>query len=382
MKTEKNRYNYDYKIDTNALYREFKIVAYDLRDSIVLINVDNSYIYEEIASENIKLVQSILDSSRSTGIGVHYSSNARKAGLSNNRFGIPIVSGELICIVRDIDNKKCMFLSFYFNKSKIERIKVLHSFEKNKIPFIVSSLPYSYFNDVHVIKNKAIKAQLLGLLHPCFFIGETLYISIQTQSEKYSALQISKLLKIASDMLNEFCILDVNNINTSISLMSPGNVLLFLESSIKFIEDNWQGILLLYIILFGGSYTNGEFSIEAPSIRNFMFHILNYKREKRMKDFEMAQKELEVKKLRLEVEKLEKQNQEKDESIEDCGNNYTQSLGETEDDDDIDTTINYINNAIQNINEVASEINITIPDNELVDLNEIMSILETPIDEQ
>lgn len=359
MKTENSKCNFDYQIDTDSLYKEFKIVRY-IRNQIVLINASNSYIYKEAANENVTLIQSILDSSK---IRSRYFSTSAIIARNNakNRFSIPIESGELLCIVRDSNDEKCTFLSLYFEHGKIERIKTIRSFNKENSPFIISSLPHSYFNDVHIISDTATKSQLIGLIHPCFFLDNTLYISIHTQSKKHSAVQISKLLRATSDLLNEFCILDVNDIQTCITLMSPGNVLFFLESAIEFIENNWQGVLLLYILLFGGTYTNGDFSIEAPSIRNFISHILNHKMNKKMKEFELTKKELELKKLKIEVDSLEKQIQAEDESI--------------------DTSMNLISDAVQTLTEVSSEIDIAIPDDEYIDLNEIMSILENPVED-
>lgn len=268
----------------------------------------------------------------------------------------------MLCIVKDSNDEKCIFLSLYFEDGKIERVKTIRSFDKVNSPFIISSLPHSYFNDVHIISDTAIKSHLLGLIHPCFFIDNTLYISIYTQSQKHSAVQIGKLLRATSDLLNEVCILDVEDIQTSITLMSPGNVLIFLESALEFIEDNWAGVLLLYIFLFGGTYTKGDFSIETPSIRNFISHIINHKMNKKMKELEFTKKELEVKKLKIEVSSLEKQIQAEEESI--------------------DTSMELISDAAQTLTEVASDINISITDNEYIDLNEIMSILENPVEDE
>lgn len=63
MKTENSKYNFDYQIDTDSLYKEFKIVRY-VHNHIVLINASNSYIYEEATNENVTLIQCILDSSK------------------------------------------------------------------------------------------------------------------------------------------------------------------------------------------------------------------------------------------------------------------------------------------------------------------------------
>ncbi len=373
MKNEKNLYYFE--INTTALSESFKCPQYEPKDPILFLELYIPSFYDSIVIDNdLSKMQEIINNSKYekkiASLTLIKTSRWKTLHSINSKRNFKVK--DFICLIKKSATFDYAFIELKLVGGLVKGIRTLCSFDKSNAPFVLKQLQRSFLTDFHFIDSESLKVQLYGLIYPCFVYGRGFYFSIFTQSHKHTAFQIGRLLSDISFILSELCDINEGDINVKVNLSSPGEIMFSIQSGLDFFKDNLESIVVLSLLIFGGSYTNGEKVYEIPSIKNLLSKLYSIKYDKKMKDLQLKEKELEIQEKELEIEEkkidLDKKR---------CEFNK-QASDEHIDILELEDSFNRVERTAASIFETASQIDVAIPNDDFIDINEIMEILNTP----
>lgn len=375
MKIDKN--NYYYGINTIALSEAFKFANYEINDPILFLELYLPSYYERIVNNNdISIMQELIDNSNCKGkIYSIKELTGAFAVETRNWSRHRLRSKKIICLIKKSDTLNYSFVEVELGVRKVKQIRTLCSFDKSNMPVILWGLPRSYHTDFHFINKNSFKVQLYGLIHFFFIFGNDIYFSAVTRSKRQSVFQIGSFLSNVSILFSELCDLNQDEINVKINISSPGGILFYIESGLSVLESHWESVLLINVLIFGGSYTNGDKVYELFSVKNLIAKIFNEKYNRKMREYQLKEREIDLQKKKLEVEEEMIRLEQKKRELQKQESDYNVDLFGLED------SVKKFESTLDSISETASQIDIAIPNDGLIDINEIMEILDTPCEE-
>lgn len=143
---------------------------------------------------------------------------------------------------------------------------------------------------------------ILNLIHNIYILGNNLYINIPCNSNVYLLKDISQLLTILNNLLE-----NNQKILIQTRLNSPGEILLAIQDAFKFLSENQISLFLIALVLFGGKFTGEKYSFETPSLKNFIDYLQNLGYEKALNQLHLDKIKEDLRKTKLENDLLELQ---------------------------------------------------------------------------
>lgn len=241
----------------------------------------------------------------------------------------------------------------------IHSINLLRSINYQDAPlwffYIPKDFSYELFN-ISCVQNKRMKHQIYSLAHNFYIIDSKLYLSVYFSEQKYLAKDLSIYLASITDLFEVLCDLSSHQVFSQIDIHSPGNIIFVIENAISFLKENWSGLLIIFLLIFGGKFATDKITIEIPSIKNFIAFFLNLKYNLKIKQLEVEEKKEGVTAQKLTNQKTFLDNIEQASSI--------------------------IEERGEQIVELSQKMKIIMSNDDAPNLQEILDILETPIDNE
>lgn len=282
------RYRDYYNVDLKKLVEAFTIYKYHSYEPVFFFDFEDTNLYKQfIAGVNIDEINSTL-----------CGADSKKEELSSGNKR----TNNVLCVVKSKSLISIVTIKAEYVKTqqkpnvaiicKIHTINLLRSLNRPNAPSWVNYMPigisYDLFS-ISTIRNYRIKHQVYSLAHNCYIADNILYLSIYMNKSKYCAKDLSLFLSSVGNLFELLCDVPVNRIYTQVDLHSPGNVLFVIENGVQFFKSNWQGLLIIFLLIFGGQISTDKFSIEFPSIKNFIAFFLNWKYNLRKKELEIEE---------------------------------------------------------------------------------------------
>ena len=121
-----------------------------------------------------------------------------------------------------------------------------------------------------------------------------------TSREALGSLDVSKFIYYATQILHQG---EPLFIGTRINLNSPGDLALFIENGIGFIEEHWPFFLALAVALFGGDIKTPTTTISLPSLKNAIQAYCKRERTRQLEELELQEQQERVRGMQLDNER-------------------------------------------------------------------------------
>lgn len=195
--------------------------------------------------------------------------------------------------------------------SKINQIKC--PYKKRRHISIIKTLPSALINyhlyrsltSYHGICNlKEYATAILNHAYPCYFYNDDLHLTFNIRTtDAINIFDLSSFLNSTSQLFFNHLHVPSENIKATINLNSPGDISLWIIDAYHIIQSNAIPLLIMLMILTGGSISTSSFDIETPSIL------------KTIKDILTIKTDIEIKKEELKAAKNENKSKELDNTL-------------------------------------------------------------------
>lgn len=181
--------------------------------------------------------------------------------------------------------------------TSLDNICLLETFRSRMVPSFIKEITYSekfLAFQLGIIDDITLKETIYSSLYSLFYIDQRLYINANVALMRYPALLVADYLTSITTFLHSVGCTPHRKVYTKIDIHSPGNILVFIEDALSICSENWVGLALAFICIFGGEAKTPIGSIKFPSIRNFIEYFANWEYERKMKEEDIKQKEAET----------------------------------------------------------------------------------------
>lgn len=228
------------------------------------------------------------------GSGIDKLNSVLKRQATSKFDGWRKVSTKIISVIMSYDEVAMVEVEFTYatinGKQHVacafDNICLLQKFRYPYVPSCIENITYTeMFSSFQlaIISDINLKESIYSVLYNLFYIGRRLYVNANVKLIRYPTLLVAEYLTAITSLLQNVGCAKQTRVFTKIDIHSPGNILVYIEDALRICSDNWFGLLIVFVCIFGGEVNTTTGSFKMPSVRNLIEYFVNWDYERKMK---------------------------------------------------------------------------------------------------